>query len=254
MAKIQYTFLDLENGKNYYGKVYTVNHKGRVNNRVDLAAFSVVPSTFPAEQPTAYTLINTYTTSQTWTAPENGYFMIEVHGASGNGGASSKTNGDVSGAYNFSTGSGGGGSGYACSVVRLKEGDAVEIVCGAVSSDSQAVVTSSYAVEDSHTMKVTSGGNGSNSGGSQKTVPGGAGGVGSGGKDENGTGSAGSKNSYMQNTSSWNGTGAAGGNPYKTDGNVGGAGGNVVNGTTRAGAAGKSGFVKISRGNTNNVG
>lgn len=44
MAKIQYTFLDLENGESYYGKVYTVNHKGRVNNRVDMSAFNAVPA------------------------------------------------------------------------------------------------------------------------------------------------------------------------------------------------------------------
>lgn len=245
------SFTELENGQTYYARVYTVNPEGYMQSEIGTQVGSATPQDFPAD-PTSYSLIGTYTTSQTWTAPENGYFMIEIHGASGNGGASSKVSGD-GGAYYFSTGSGGGGSGYACSVVRLKGGDTVEIVCGAVGSVSQAVVTSSYAVEDSHTMKVTSGGNGSNSGGNQKTVPGGAGGVGSGGNVESGTGATGSKNEYSTLSTSWNRTGAAGGNPYKSDGNVGGAGGNVVNGTTRSGGAGKSGFIKISRGNTNVV-
>lgn len=246
-------FTELENGQTYYARVYTVNPEGYMQSEIGTQIGFATPQDFPAD-PTSYSLIGTYTTSQTWTAPENGYFMIEVHGASGKGGNASKVAAaSPAGSYYFSTGSGGGGSGYACSVVRLKEGDTVEIACGAVGIVSQAVVTSSYTVEDSHTMKVTSGGNGSNSGDSQKAVSGGAGGVGSGGNVENGTGSAGSKNEYSVLKTSWDRTGAAGGNPYKSDGNVGGTGGNVTNGYAGYGVAGKSGFVNISRGNTNVV-
>lgn len=42
---------------------------------------------FPAE-PSAYELIGTYTSSGSFIATENGWFQVEVFGASGNGGSS----------------------------------------------------------------------------------------------------------------------------------------------------------------------
>lgn len=200
-----------------------------------------------------YTLIDTYTTSQTWTAPEDGWYKIEVHGASGKGGNAGKSAGDVSGAYYFSTGSGGGGSGYACSIVKLNQNDSVVLTCGATGNDTLAIINSTHPEENSHTLKVTSGGNGSNSGNSQKAVNGGSGGIGSGGNIEYGNGSSGSKNTYSTLKTNWSGTGATGGNPYNSNGNAGGNGGNVTNGYAGSGAAGSAGFIKIYRGNSNNA-
>ena len=76
----------LTNGEEHFIKVFTVNHKGRVNNRVDLPVASVIPSAFPAE-PSSYALIGTYSSSQTFTAPEDGWYQVELFGRSGAGGA-----------------------------------------------------------------------------------------------------------------------------------------------------------------------
>ena len=78
---------------------------------------------FPELQPEMdYTLIGKYTTSQIWTAPEDGTYKIEVHGASGNGGRGTiydfeDSDGDVW--YNWGAGDGGGGSGYGCSIGKV---------------------------------------------------------------------------------------------------------------------------------------
>lgn len=44
MAKIEHIFENLTNGATYYGKVFTVNPKKRVNNRADLMVFAAVPA------------------------------------------------------------------------------------------------------------------------------------------------------------------------------------------------------------------
>lgn len=44
MPIIVKNYTNLENGRTYYGKVFTRNPKGRVNNRVDLQYISEIPS------------------------------------------------------------------------------------------------------------------------------------------------------------------------------------------------------------------
>ena len=186
---------------------------------------------FPSQEPTAYERIGTYTTSQTWTAPESGYFQIEVFGASGSGGQ-----------YYSSTnmmwcGGGGGGGGYACSRIKLKKGDKIILSPGSVGATSYAEIDSS--METYLKMSVTSGATGGN--GSFGTGgAGGAGGIASGGNYINANGGTG-------------GAGANGGANRGTGGTAGYSGGNA--GGKGAGAlaneAGKAGFIKIYRGNTN---
>ena len=193
--------------------------------------------TFFPEEPSSYEQLALITSSQTWTAPENGYFQIEVFGASGNGG-----NGKY-GPY-YCSGGGGGGGGYACSRIKMTKGDSIALIVGAVGAVSSASINSS--LETYSVMSVTSGTNGGNAGGSSGGT-GGAGGSATGGNYANnngGTGGNGSVSIYSPIS-----VGGAGGAAGYTGGNVGGQGaaGNV----DAQGSPGSAGFVKIYRGNTN---
>lgn len=260
MAKITHIIPGLTNGVTYYGKVFSVNPKKRANGRADLTVFAAIPSAFPAE-PTDYTLIAKYTTSQTWVAPEDGWFKIEVHGASGKGGSAARdtsTDDDDNTIYQGGSGAGGGGSAYVCSAVKLKKGDVIALVCGAVGSDTTATVTSS--VETYGSMKATSGANGGSAwwnNGFPNGYNGGTGGVGgtaSGGNVSNvngGKGSNGSTTDWEESKSSVDAAGGTGGAPGHSDGNHGGTGGYLNNYSSYSAASGAAGFIKISRGNTN---
>ena len=218
---------------------------------------------FPKE-PSAYELMETYTASQTFSAPEDGYFQIEVFGASGNGG---------SGVYMFSsyakcsydiTGGGGGGGGYACSRVMMKKGDTAVFVCGASGAVSSAEINSS--VKNYEKLSVTSGASGGNANGAftpwltMEPGYGGSGGVASGGNYLNKNGGYGGGGSTAVNENSVSGasasSGASGAAGY-SGGNVGGIGGNGSYSysnreiTTVGGGAGSSGFIRVWRGDTN---
>ena len=191
---------------------------------------------FPAE-PSTYSLIGTYTSSQTWTAPENGYFQVEVFGASGNGGDGKYSNG------RFMSGGGGGGGGYACSRIKMNAGDTITLVPAAVGSTSSATINSS--LETYSKLSVTSGADGGNGSVILGGSAGGAGGVATGGNYANANGGDGTKGS---NSTESGPAGGAGGAAGYTGGNVGGQGGK---GGNNAGKAGSAGFIKIYRGNTN---
>lgn len=255
MAKITYVFPGLTNGLNYYGKIYSMNPNGRVNNRADLKVFSAIPSEFPAV-PDSYILIDTYTTSQTFTAPEDGWFKIELHGASGNGYSTDPRPGqsysdDSNGEDYIYTGGGGGGGAYVASIVKLKQGDIVELVCGAVYSDTIATITSS--METYNEMLAKSGGGGTLATNQKGQAAGGIGGTASGGNLSNVNGNAG-KNGVKASASSYGSiesSAAKGGVPGHADGNTGGNGAYLDRGKRYAQTAGLAGFFKISRGNTN---
>lgn len=209
---------------------------------------------FPNE-PSAYNQLALITSSQTWTAPEDGYFQIEVFGASGKGGAGKSYCKVVQ--YEpidyAASGGGGGGGGYACSRIKMKKGDTIELVVGAVGTDSSAIIDS--AVETYDIMTVTSGANGGNVSGSftsYKVGTGGTGGVASGGNYANANGGAGGDGKKSSTA------GGAGGTAGYTGGNAGGTGGyGQTNYTskeaTHAGKSGKAGFINIYRGDTNVV-
>lgn len=197
-----------------------------------------VVSLFPAA-PSSYNLIDTYTSSQTWTAPENGYFQIEAFGASGNGGTTSTY-----------SGGGGGGGGYSCSRVTLNKGDTIVLTVGSVGSITSAVVNSSHNNSYDHTLQVTSGANGNN-GKSGAAGSGGAGGIGSNGNHDNATGSAGATGTQGNHFFGYPGAaGGAGANGAPNGGNSQSKKG-VASGTDTAAGSGSPGFFKIYRGNTN---
>lgn len=216
-------------------------------------------SLFP-EEPSGYELIGTYTTSQTWVAPEDGWYQIEVFGASGAGGTGAQYR--VSAAnYNFGTAGSGGGGGYSCSRVKLKAGDTVELVVGqragtdstsnwTYATDSSVVINST--VEDYESMSVTAGGRGGNGKATSSSATGGSagtGGVASGGNVSNINGSAGKKGVTIKGASlnsDSNDIVVAGG--AGANGAPAGGKGGVSN---NRGGSGSAGFIKISRGDTN---
>jgi len=202
---------------------------------------------FPSQEPTDYELMETVVNSETWTAPESGYFQVEVFGASGSGGGFAYCTNDDGTQYFYYTGGGGGGGGYAASRFKLFQGDTLSVAIGTVGATTS--VTPNNTTDESYdTMSVTGGGNGGNAyasyGGSSSGGAGGAGGAASGGNITNANGNNGSTGAYSFNKPT---RGALGGAAGYTGGNAGGNGG----GYTIGPEAGKAGFVKIYRGNTN---
>lgn len=199
---------------------------------------------FPAE-PSTYSLIGTYTSSQTWTAPENGYFQVEVFGASGNGGDG--TTSGTSSSRRYMSGGGGGGGGYACSRIKMNAGDTVVLTVGDVGADTSASINST--IETYSTMDVTSGADGGDGSLLAGYSDGGAGGVATGGNYSNADGGAGGDGKNDTGTAT---KGGAGGVAGYTGGNAGGAGGDGTSKVSdKAGESGSAGFIKIYRGNTN---
>lgn len=186
--------------------------------------------TFFPEEPSAYNQLALITSSQTWTAPENGWFQIEVFGASGNGG-----NGKSS-TFKTYGGGGGGGGGYSCSRIKMNKGDTISLTVGAIGSTSSASINSS--LESYSKLSVTYGRNGTDGRVGTTEVSGGAGGIASGGNYANKSGGQGGTGTLS--------SGGAGGTAGYTGGNIGGSGGYESDG-----AKGSAGFVKIYRGNTN---
>lgn len=215
---------------------------GFVNMYIDASV-----SLFP-EEPTSYNLLETVTASKTWTAPADGWYQIDVHGASGKGGngATGKSPWNTS-EYGVGGGGGGGGSGYGSSVVKLNKGDTLEIVAGSVGSSTSVKINSSH--ETYSTISVTSGGNGGNAAVGY-AGSGGTGGTASGG-DVNINGGSGGKGTYNSGKSVSDAYGGSGGNPAHSDGNTGGKGGNASKNSSYSGSAGKTGKINIFAGNTN---
>lgn len=205
-----------------------------------------VVNLFPTE-PSSYNLIGTYTSSQTWTAPEDGYFQIEVFGASGNGGNGAFMKYSTFLYYTYG-GGGGGGGGYACSRIKMNKGDTIALTVGGVGVTSSASINSSF--ETYSALSVTNGANGGNATTSptMATGSGGEGGKATGGNYANkngGNGGTGKKASKAP------ASGGAGGTVGYTGGNAGGAGGGAGKDVSESGGAGAAGFIKIYRGNTN---
>ena len=240
---------------------------------------NVTPA-FPAE-PTdyKYQLIGTYTVGmaeadKNWKAPEDGYYQIEVFGASGNGGQGLSycypaiSGGDPIKAA--ASGGGGGGGGKATSRVALKKNDTITLFPGKVGDITSATIDSSYDDYYDHTLKVTSGGDGgipsfditgvmSGQGIQIREGNGGTKGEASGGNYDNSDGSDGDygKSSLPASSAPDAGKGGEG----AEDGITGGDGGtgytssssNLFGGTWgyHDGDSGNPGYINIYRGNTN---
>lgn len=213
----------------------------------------------PAE-PTSYTLIGTFTSSGTYTVPADGWYQIELQGASGTGGHSASGN-------KFYSGGGGGGGGCAISRVRLKKNDTVVYTLGKYNTaqgstspsmsnhpkagDSSATINSS--VESYTTMSVTGAKNGQSAvANDTSNNVGGTGGTASGGTYNNYKGGTGGTGSNGEVYGTKNIAGGTGGTAGYTGGNAGGKGAGYNKTTYDYDAEnGKNAFIKIYRGNTN---
>lgn len=241
----------------YFYRPYPYTENGSYQTVLRGYAEATVLS-FPAE-PTEYTLISQYTESRSFAAPEDGWFQIEVFGASGGGGSASAWEGnDEYGdeVYRAAGGGGGGGGAYVCSQVKLRAGDTVALVIGGIGTTVSAAVTSS-AGESYALMQATAGAAGTNATAQYQNWfgHGGAGGVASGGNVANANGGSGTNGSWEENSSSSgnDARGGVGGVCGHTGGNSGGNGGRVDSNRVESPTGGSRGFVRIYRGNTNIV-
>lgn len=206
-------------------------------------------NSFPSE-PTEYKLIETYTTNYTFIAPEDGWYKIEVFGASGSGGnAKVYYDGDFGSGYFVYTGGGGGGGAYASSIIKLKAGDSVNI--SSLSVGDTASVSINSSIETYTTINVTSGKNGTNAT-TYSYGQGGSGGTASGGQT-NKNGSSGTSGDLGADTATEKVDGGVGGASAHVDGNKGGSAADASYRVPGSPESGKPAFVKIYRGNTNVV-
>lgn len=268
MAIISHKVEGVSNDVTHYARVYPVNKKGHAQSELDGQIASALTNAFPAE-PSSYNLIGTYSSSQTFTAPEDGWYQIELFGRSGAGGKGAYYTGATL-SMSAAGGGGGGGGAYCCSnKIKLNKGDTITIV---ISTTCTVTITASTG-ESYSVMTCTTGANGgagSATGSSSATGgSGGSGGSASGGNYANESGGTGSrgKTDTMRGTLSngqfgVSGSGGTGGSAGYTGGNTGGAGGkgevygssseNLTK-TAQSGGSAKAGFCKIYRGDTNVV-
>jgi len=206
--------------------------------------------TFP-EEPSGYELIETVTTSQEWVAPENGWYQVEVFGASGYGGNGSYSTWNDEEGWECNAvrgGSGGGGGAYAKSnLIKLNAGDTIMLTIGQ-SGETTTVVINSSTGETYNTISCTSGANYP----AVNTI--GTGGIATGGNVENTNGGNGAIGEYgykQGGTVGGSRYGGAGGLAAHALGNAGGKGAAASNGTAAISGtrgAGAAGFVRISYG------
>ena len=263
--------IGLTNDKTYYVRVFPINHEECAQSEIAGQLATAMTSSFPAEEPTSYNLLETVTTSRTWTAPADGWYRIEVQGASGSGASSSGRQNIVYGSEDdpkkqpvYISGGGGGGGGASVSIVKLKKGDTIVLTCGAIGEDSSAIISSSIEAYD--VMTVTSGKTPADAAVWDRSIydwsaPSGDGGEASGGNVGNYNGENG-KSGNRTITSSERAYGGTGGKAGLAEGNPGGTGAGGMAAynsedhqynTETAKTLGQAGFVKIYSGNTNKV-
>ena len=218
---------------------------------------------FPNE-PSSYHLISTNYDTFTWKAPEDGYFQIEVFGASGNGGDAIQAI-SMSTGYAAVTGGGGGGGAYSCSRIKMLAGETI-VIDGSLAIGGTVTVNLNSSLETYPAMIVVSGKDGTDASQENayrdgKVGVGGAGGTASNGNYKNINGGIGGDGQYFEDfaNKAIHIDGGVGGTAAHEDGNVGGVGGgcdykySMFSSTLTpfSGASGNQAFVKIYRGDTN---
>lgn len=250
MAIISHKVEGVANDVTHYTRIFPVNKKGHAQSELDGQIASALTNAFPTE-PTEYILLETVTASQTWTAPADGYYQIDVHGGTGKGGnsyGSAIYNADSDNpTYDARSGGGSGGSAYASSLIKMNKGDQLEIVCGTLYQNTTVSFNSSF---EDYTQIVCSSSTAGRDATSSTAGVGGAGGTASGGNHSNINGGSGKIGSKVNNTANYV-SGGSGGSPAHTEGNYGTSGARAEPAKRVTGSAGKTGFVKILAGNTN---
>ena len=240
-----YELTGLTNETLYYIRVFPYNAKKQYQTMLEGATVTATPDDFPAE-PTLWTEIETLSDSESWVAPENGWFKFVCAAKCGNGGTSIILwNGgypDAKPPYEYwgLSGGAGGAGGYSESKVSKLKDEIVEITFsnGSISCLDISVTAGGDGVEDRLSNR-----------------PGGAGGTASGGNLVNTDGTAGAPgvegNHHVGSSSSISMAAPQGG--LRGDGQRGGNGAGITNGNENSPAAGvgAAAYVKIYRGNTN---
>lgn len=167
----------LTNETLYYIRVFPYNSKKQYQTMLEGATVTATPDDFPAE-PTEYTALTEFTSSNSYVIPEMGWFRIDVFGKCGNGSSSiwypSKS---------ACNGPSGGQGGYARSELGLNKNDVVNID---INSSGDVTVTVKEA-----TIIANHGGNAQPVSSSSGTFLGGSGGNSSGGNVYSNTGASG---------------------------------------------------------------
>ena len=226
----------------YYWAVFTVDEGGSYRTPVVSEMYSY---DFP-DEPTSYSDLIMVGSTQTWTAPEDGYFRFIVCGRGGDGGGYPNNNGSIYG------GGGGGAGGIAVSVFALNKGETVFCICSIVQTqiNYNGNVATANPGEDGEDGRMTT---------QNLTGQGGAGGSASGGNVINkrgGRGEDGLRWTINGDSPTYNTEGGGGTNSYDGKTIYGGqgeghGGSSASNDYPIAATAGTTARIYIQRGNTN---
>lgn len=171
----------LTNETLYYIRVFPYNEKKQYQTMLEGATVTATPDDFPAE-PTEYTALTEFTSSNSYVIPEMGWFRIDVFGKCGNG-----TSSIWYSSGSACNGPSGGQGGYARSELGLNKNDVVNID---INSSGDVTVT----VKE-ETIIANHGENGQHVSSSIGTYLGGSGGDSSGGNVYSKTGASGTNTS-----------------------------------------------------------
>lgn len=238
----------LERLKNYYWGVFTVNAEGGTRGPVITEVYSF---DFP-EEPTEYTALTEFTSSNSYVIPEMGWFRIDAIARSGDGGHTVQKSGNL-----VSTPGGGGTGGHSRSEIAANKGDIISIKI-----QNGDITISSETIENLN-MSSSHGSNGIVAATASDDSRGGPGGTANGGNKINETGLTGSagRNGRIDPGETYaGGSGAAKNieiNSSKTHRIAGGNGQGIRRASSASGysyinyTTGTEAIVFISRGNTN---
>ena len=238
----------LERLKNYYWGVFTVNAEGGTRGPVITEVYSF---DFP-EEPTEYTALTEFTSSNSYVIPEMGWFRIDAIARSGDGGHTVQKSGNL-----VSTPGGGGTGGHSRSEIAANKGDIISIKI-----QNGDITISSETIENLN-MSSSHGSNGIVAATASDDSRGGPGGTANGGNKINETGLTGSagRNGRIDPGETYaGGSGAAKNieiNSSKTHRIAGGNGQGIRRASSANGyyyinyTTGTEATVFISRGNTN---
>lgn len=226
----------------YYWAVFTVDEGGSYRTPVVSEMYSY---DFP-DEPTSYSDLIMVGSTQTWTAPEDGYFRFIVCGRGGDGGGYPNSNGSIYG------GGGGGAGGIAVSVFALNKGETVSCICSIVQTqiNYNGNVATANPGENGEDGSITT---------QNPTGQGGAGGSASGGNVINKRGRRGEDglrwtingDSPTYNTEGGGGTNSYDGKTIYGGQGEGHGGSSTSNDYPIAATAGTTARIYIQRGNTN---
>ncbi len=210
-----YTYSDLEGNTEYTLKVHVKDKAGNIGEGT-----IVLKTKMP--EPTGWSEIKKYTSSQTFTAPEDGYYKFIGVAASGKGGAPYYI---MLGTEHAAGGGGGGAGGIVCSIFALNKGDIITIGIGGNVS-----ITNDKEGETATATQGNAGEDGRKSSSNSHYLfagDGGAGGTAKGGNTANRGGAAGKMGKTTDDTSTSSSVyGSGGSNSYEGYSTRGGDGGN----------------------------